>query len=384
MAQGWRPGNVGSPQLPPSILAPSADLVFGRHHCLVGGDHSSITVIDEVRLSSSPLPRATLTLTQTPQRQVLISGQEYELPYSKGLMASRIMATGLAPAKAYQVAQVVEDRLHAGQTSSVPAGQLNDLVVQVLKSEVGDHYATIFASWQMVLQLDVPVVVLLGGSAGVGKSTIATMLATRLGIHRVVPTDAVREVMRAMFSPDLMPSLQGSSYEVGHLLPHPLPDEADPVIIGFGEQASAVAVGIEALLARAAAEGSDLIIEGVHVVPGFVDLARFKGRVVVVPVVITVEDEEQHRSHFTMRAEEMRNRPSERYIDSFINIRKVQRYIQSLASEHEVPVVASYDFDATLAKVIDLVVDRATRAVPSHPPHPDRQPSIVGSKRGAP
>ncbi len=326
--------------------------------------------------------RAILTLTQTPQRQVAITGQEYELPYSKGLMASRIMATGLAPARAYHVAQVVEDRLHAGRRSSVSAGQLNDLVVQVLSDEVGDHYATIFASWRTVLQLEVPVVVLLGGSAGVGKSTIATMLANRLGINRVVPTDAVREVMRAMLSPDLMPSLHRSSYEVGHQLHHPVPEEVDPVTIGFGEQASAVAVGVEALLARAAAEGSDLIIEGVHVVPGFVDLTRFKGRVVVVPVVITVEDEEQHRSHFTMRAEELRNRPSERYTASFVNIRKVQRYIQSLASEHEVPVVHSQNLDATLAEVIDLVVNRATQAVPSQ--QPDPQPSIVGSKRGAP
>lgn len=52
-------------------------------------------------------------MTQTSQRHIVISGQEYELPYSEGIMASRIMATGLAPARAYHVAQVVEDRLSA-------------------------------------------------------------------------------------------------------------------------------------------------------------------------------------------------------------------------------------------------------------------------------
>ena len=311
----------------------------------------------------------------------MISGQEYALPYSKGLMASRIMATGLAPAQAYQVAQVVEDRLHADHRTSVSPGELTDLVVEVLEKEVGARYAVAFANWQLVLQLDIPVVVLLGGSAGVGKSTIATMLANRLGINRVVPTDAIREVMRAMLSEDLMPTLHSSSYDVGRLLKSPVPEEADPVIIGFREQTSAVAVGIDALMARAADEGSDLIVEGVHVVPGFVDGTRFKGQAMVVPIVITTDDEEQHRSHFLMRAEEVRNRPSERYLDSFENIRKVQSYVKSLAGDHGVPVVVSRDIDVTIAEIIDLVVNQVTQAVPQLQ---DPQPSTVGSKRGAP
>ena len=309
----------------------------------------------------------------------MIGGQEYELPYSKGLMASRIMATGLAPALAYHVAQVVEDRLQAGKPATFSAAKLNDLVVEVLREQVEDGYAASFAKWQMVLQLDIPVVVVLGGAAGVGKSTIATMLAHRLGINRVVPTDAIREVMRAMFSHDLMPVLHNSSFDVGHLLNNPVSEDSDPVVVGFREQASVVSVGIDALMARAADEGSDLIVEGVHAVPGFVDGTRYKSRAVVVPVVVTVDDEDQHRSHFVMRAEEARGRASDRYIDSFANIRKVQDHLRSLAVDHDVPVVASRNLDATLTEILDLVVDQATQAVPKDP-----QPSIVGSKRGAP
>ena len=39
-----------------------------------------------------------------------------------------------------------------------------------------------------------PLIILLGGPTGAGKSTVATMLASRLGITRVIPTDAIREV----------------------------------------------------------------------------------------------------------------------------------------------------------------------------------------------
>ena len=301
---------------------------------------------------------------KTAQRHVVISDNEYELPYSKGLTASRIMATGLAPARAFHVAEVLEQRLHDLDRLSVTSSELTDLTLDVLRDEVGDRYASSFSKWHTVRQLDLPLVILLGGATGVGKSTIATMLASRLGVTRVIPTDAIREVMRSMFTEDLMPTLHTSSFDAARLVRSPLPRSADPVIIGFREQVSAVAVGIKALVSRAVEEGTDLIVEGAHLVPGFVDPRPFEGSAVVVPMVVTVDDEELHRSHFVVRAEETRTRPSDKYLDFFDNIRKVQKYVKSLALEHGVPIVPSYNLDATLSRVIELVVNQAIEALP--------------------
>jgi 2-phosphoglycerate kinase len=303
---------------------------------------------------------------KTAQRHVVVTDQEYELPYSKGLMASRIMATGLAPARAFHVAEVIEERLHALDRRSVTGTELTDLALTVIRDEVGERYASSFAKWHTVRRLDLPLVILLGGATGVGKSTIATMLAARLGITRVIPTDAIREVMRSMFTEELMPTLHTSSFDAARLVRNPLPRSADPVIIGFREQASAIAVGVEALIARAVDEGTDLILEGAHLVPGFLDRRRFAGQAVVVPLVVTVDDEELHRSHFVARAGETRSRPSERYLDFFDNIRKLQKYVKSLALEHEVPIVPSYNLDATLSRVIELVVNQAIEALPKN------------------
>ena len=57
-------------------------------------------------------------------------------------------------------------------------------------------------------------------------------------------------------------------------------------------------------------------------------------------------------------------RPGERYLDHFTNIRKLHKYLKSMALQHGVPVVPSYSLDATLSHVIDLVVSEAFRAVP--------------------
>jgi 2-phosphoglycerate kinase len=316
---------------------------------------------------------------------VVITDQEYEQPYSKGLMASSIMATGLAPARAFHVAEVIEQRLHARRESSITRDALNGLALEVLGDEVGSRYADSFAKWQMVNRLELPLVVLLGGATGVGKSTIATMLASRLGVTRVIPTDAIREVLRAGFTKDIFPTLHTSSFDAARLVRHPLPRGADPVVVGFRDQASAVAVGVDALTRRAIEEGTDLIIEGAHLVPGFLDGKQFEGRAVVVPMVVTVDDEELHRSHFASRALETHNRPGERYLDFFDNIRKLQKYIKSLALHHGVPIVPSYNLDATLSQVIDLVVGQAHAAVSQQatiPRDPARRSPTRANERG--
>ena len=303
-------------------------------------------------------------MNSTTSSHIVILDQEYELPYSKGLMASSIMATGLSPARAFHVAEVIEKRLVEMTLPSIGRDELNALAQKVLRSEVGDRYAESYSKWQITQRLEMPLVILLGGATGVGKSTIATMVASRLGITRVIPTDAIREVMRAMFTAELFPTLHTSSFEASRVVRSPLPRNADPVVIGFREQTSAVSVGIEALIQRAIDEGTDLILEGAHLVPGFLDYTRFVGRAVVVPMVVTVDDEESHRSHFLKRAHDTRNRPSERYLDSFDNIRTMHRYVKSLALQQGVAIVPSYNLDATLSQVIDLVVGQAMQAVP--------------------
>jgi 2-phosphoglycerate kinase len=306
-------------------------------------------------------------MTQPTSRHIVISDEEHQLPYSKGLMAASIMATGLAPARAFFVAERVEQQLHDHGVLSLTRAELQDVTRRVLVDEVGERYAESYAKWQLANRLDRPLVILIGGATGVGKSTIATQLAARLGLTRIIPTDAVREVMRSMLSEDMLPALHTSSFDAASVARRsPLPPSADPVIIGYREQSAAVAVGVRALVRRAIMERTDVILEGAHIAPGFLDLDEFEGAVVV-PFVVTVDDEELHRSHFILRAHESRGRPYDRYSQHFGNIRKIQRYVKSLAMEHGMPIIPSYNLDATLAQVIELVVTEATRAVQAEP-----------------
>lgn len=272
------------------------------------------------------------------------------------------MVTGLAPGRCYAVANSIEKELLNLDTASVTQDQLRDVTLDVLRRDAGDRYAEALMKWRSVQELDVPLIVLIGGGTGVGKSTIATQLASRLGITRVVSTDAVREVLRSAFTAEMFPTLYASSFEADKAVRQPIPHSGDRLIIGFREQAAAVAVGAQALIDRAIEEGTDMILEGAHLVPGFLSQADSQ-RAVVVPLLLTVDDEELHRSHFFMRTRDSRNRPSERYLANFKKIRKIQKYMVSSALMRGVPIVQHYDLDATLSEIIDQVIHQALDAV---------------------
>ncbi|MDQ3955374.1 MAG: 2-phosphoglycerate kinase [Actinomycetota bacterium] len=293
---------------------------------------------------------------------IRITEREHELPYSKGQTASSLMITGLPPPRAYAVANQVERDLLDSGRDSVSEQELWDLTLAVLRREAGDKYAEAFTKWQAVAKLELPLIILIGGATGVGKSTVATQLAGRLGITRVISTDAVREVLRSALTADMFPTLYASSFEADKAVRQPIPHSGDRLIIGFREQAAAVAVGARALIDRALQEGTDMIMEGAHLVPGFLEGVD-GSRGVIVPLLVTIPDEELHRSHFYWRTREANRRPGDRYLNNFKKIRKLQKYMESSAAMRGVPMIEHVDVDQTLSEIVDHVISRAAEAL---------------------
>ena len=187
-------------------------------------------------------------------------------------------------------------------------------------------------------RLDVPLVVLVGGATGTGKSTVATEVAHRLGITRVIATDVIRQVLRASFARDFMPSVHSSAFEVG--------------MEGYAEQAEAVGTGVAAIVERACDELTPIVIEGVHVAPGMLS-ADLAGRCLVVEAVLVVEDKGLHRAHFEARGD---RRPAERYLERFDQIRFLQDHLAGKASARRVAVIDNANIDEALGRVMDLVL----------------------------
>lgn len=198
--------------------------------------------------------------------------------------------------------------------------------------------------------LERPLVLLVGGATGTGKSTVATEVAHRLGITRVTSTDFIRQTIRAFFPPAVMPSVHYSSFE------------GEPPIRCFLEQTEQVLIGVGAVLGRALAEAWSIVLEGVHLVPGLVP-EQIEGAIVV-QAMLRVESEEVHRARFHVRdASTGGTRAMEKYVQRLGAIRKIQEYIVDEAERAGVPVIEGTNRERAIAELMELVLSRAELGV---------------------
>lgn len=283
------------------------------------------------------------------------------LPYSKGLMARALMVTGLPADRAYELARRVDADLAERRADGLDLDRLQALAVEVLGEGEGTRAVRRLRRYRDLAELDVPVILLVGGGTGTGKSTVATEAAHRLGVTRVTSTDFVRQTMRAFFSREFMPSIHTSSFEAALALTKAEEEESgDAALLGFLDQTRNVLVGVEAVLQRALSEGWSMVLEGIHLVPGMVP-TDLEGALVV-HCVLAIHDEDAHRSHFWIRdASSGGLRPMEKYLDSLPLIRTIQDYLVERAARHDVPVVENTSMDAALGAVLELVLAGAER-----------------------
>ena len=283
-------------------------------------------------------------------------------PYSKGVLARALVAIGLTEEKAYELARRTEVDLAQRGGFAVDLDRLRELAAELLGEDAGSRAIRRLRRFRDLQELDLPVILLVGGGTGTGKSTVATEVAYRLGITRVTSTDFVRQTMRAFFAKEFMPSIHYSSFEAGLGLSKAEEEESgDAALLGFLDQTRNVLTGVEAALQRALDEGWSMVLEGIHLVPGMIT-TELEGAVVV-QCVLAIHDEEIHRTHFWARdASSDGVRPVDRYIAGLPEIRMIQEYIVERARRCDVPVIENESARDAVAAVMGLVLEHAERA----------------------
>lgn len=289
------------------------------------------------------------------------------IPFSKGILMQSLLAAGAAPDAARTLARAVQRDLQGQEDRVVTRAQIRRMVQRRLRDEAGKHVSARYGLLRSIRHLPRPLLVLIGGVSGTGKSHLASEVAYRLGIPRIINTDSVREVMRAMVSPQLMPTLHTSTFQAWkHLLPpgEERPDHPDRLAleIGFREQARQVSVGLNAIARRLVHENADLVAEGVHLVPGFLD-GQLAEAAIVVPVLLTIPDEDEHRARFARREKEAAAREGSRYLQSFQEIRGLQEYLVRVAERQGVPILDHLSLDEQAERTVDIVLAQLPEAL---------------------
>ena len=168
-----------------------------------------------------------------------------------------------------------------------------------------------------------PRLLVITGSSGVGKSTLSARAAASLGFSKSASTDTIREALRTQFDTDELPALHRSSFE----------SAGSGVVEDWHETVKVLSEGVAAVVRRASMKGSDLLLEGVHVIPDTQILNDWRGAGgIACGVVLYVEEGDRHQ-RFIVRRERHNNRGLAHYLDNLDRIREIQREMVSNGRE---------------------------------------------------
>ena len=276
------------------------------------------------------------------------------LPFSRGIMATSLLATGVPTEDAYRLASLIQQRLLAARQNDVTAEELVTAVHSILTNDAHEpDLANRWTSWRRAKRSGRPVVIVLCGAPGTGKSTLATRIAVRLDITRVVTSDAIRDVLRTVVPSAVLPELHRSTFELV------VPNAPEP-FSGFDRQCNAVGSAAVAIADRLADEHRSLILEGVHMLPGATagSLADHPADPIVVERLILQDDADSHADLLRKRQVSEPLRQGSRHLDGFERIRSIQDHLIDVANQFAVEVVDSGDAGNLTQNIVEEIVRR--------------------------
>jgi len=295
-------------------------------------------------LTSPSKTKKTDTNTNSKKNTPLIVTKSGKIPFSTGYLAESLLVLGITLKEAYKYAEKISRKLKTLDQPEIKSSTLMELIIREFQ-ESKHPYAIRAEFLRNDLKLLRPLVVLLSGVTGIGKSTISLLISQRFKIESLLGSDFVREVFRSAINPRLMPTIHFSSYEVGDHLGLSISRRLNRHIIGFEEQARKVMVGIEATIDYVISQRDTILIEGVHGIP-YLLKEEYVSSEHVVPILLTLEDEELHYNRLKKRERLNPNRKGT-HVKYFDRIRSIQAYLIERCKDEGFPVVDLKDeYDA--------------------------------------
>jgi 2-phosphoglycerate kinase len=275
-------------------------------------------------------------------------------------------AIGLSSEEALQIVDEVSAHLLRRNKPDVSAKYIAKITYRILRKseDLGKKVAYRWLVWRDFIRSGRPLVFLVGGTAGCGKSTIATSIASKLEIARMQSTDMLREVMRTMIPKANEPILHKSSYSAWQELPEELLDAEDKnrrIYTGYCKQAEILSVAIKAVIHRALHERVSVIVEGVHFHPSIINNIIEPGDALVVPVMLAVLKRKALESRIKGRSTKVPQRRAERYLEHFDSIWKLQTFLLSESDAADVPIISNTDKEDVFREIMLYTIDKLAR-----------------------
>jgi 2-phosphoglycerate kinase len=160
---------------------------------------------------------------------------------------------------------------------------------------------------------------LIAGTNGTGKSTLASKITSKCGSH-VIKTSDVREALRTCIPREAIPELFFSTYRLTDMCVH------TPLHELLERQALPILRCASSILDMHSGDPTSTILEGIHITPAILGLIEHRPLSVV---VLKQPEPESHWEHLLQRSKINKRKQIAKYCDYFENIRSNGDYIES-------------------------------------------------------
>ncbi len=278
--------------------------------------------------------------------------------FSRGRHQRYLQSSAIPTEDAERITLMIFNELVAADVSQISTCQLGYLTYLCLKHELGEREGKRYLLWSEFQRSDRPLMLLICGAVGTGKSSITTELSHRMEIVRTQSTDMLREVMRSMISESLLPVLHRSSFDAWKALPIDDKDNRDRdqlVSDGYRAQTELLALACEAVLHRASRESTAMILEGIHAHPNLLDRLPEDTDAVAVHATLAVMKPKELRRRLRGRGTTEPKRRAKRYLSKFDAIWSLQSCVLGEAERHETAIIVNDDMEMAIFQLINTI-----------------------------
>jgi 2-phosphoglycerate kinase len=249
-----------------------------------------------------------------------------------------------------------------------------NVTVRQLHECVRYCYAELTPGVEHLKSLDKPLIIIVTGASGAGKSTIAKALKRSFNIPTSFSTDLIREDVRKLVPKSIWPQVHTSSFKLENAVRAEILKEYDqvrdtPEEGAFMEQWREKALdhyyshslvifeGVQATIKRQIERNQSLIIEGIPLVPGILPPQYYEDANIM-QLIVTISDEYEHLTRWDKRSVEQPDRYKEgsrRYKEDFIPIRFITKRLEELAKIANLKIVENTNLDVSVQDAVEHV-----------------------------